>query len=326
MKARILFIFPMVVSLIFGLTLAAHSQEKAYPNKSVQIIIGQRAGGGLDLFFRLLSEELKNIWKVPVTIENQAAAMGVTAANAVANSKKDGYTFLGSIVGSLSSLTAANPGGPLNLLRDFDPIFINIDYASMLFFVRSDSDFKTLKDIVDYARANPGKLICGTTPRGTEIHLQWELFKRVAKLDMSTIAFSGTSEVIPQLLGGHIQIAGTSDVGAKPFIDSGRVRGFVTDTRSLVFPEIPTFIESGYPDVNLFGSFALFGPHGLPPTVIKTWQSALESILKGPKFTASTKKLGFKTNYQTDSERILDFLKKDVEKYSRFTPEELGWK
>jgi tripartite-type tricarboxylate transporter receptor subunit TctC len=274
----------------------------------------------------MLAEELKNIWKVPVTVENQATAMGATAASAVANSKKDGYNILGGLIGTLSSMTAANPSGPLHLMRDFDPIFADIEYSAMVFLVRSDSPFKTLKDIVDYAKANPGKLICGTTPKGTEIFLNWELFKRVAKVDITTLAFSGTSEVIPQLLGGHIQIAGISDVGAKPYTDAGKMRAFALDSYSLVLENIPTFAASGYPEVNLFGSFSLLGPRGLPPAVLKTWQGALDTILKNDKFITETKKLGFKTNYQTDTEKLRDFCRKEVEKYSQFTPEDLGWK
>jgi tripartite-type tricarboxylate transporter receptor subunit TctC len=325
MKSK-LFSMALLLAFAFGLNGTVHSQEKAFPAKGVQLVVGMRAGGGFDLFFRLLAEELKKNWKVPVNVENQDGAMGVVAANAVATGRKDGYTVLATVVGTLSSISAANPKGAVNLLRDFDPIFVNPDYASMLFFVRSESTFKTLKDLVDHARAKPGDLICGTTPRGTEIHLQWELFKRVAKLDVTTLAYSGSSEVIPQLLGGHIQIAGTSDAAAKPYIDAGKVRGLVTDTRSIVIPEMPTFIESGYPDVNLFGSFALLAPHGTPPAVIKAWHDTLEGIFKDAAFIVSTRKLGFKSNYQLDSPKITDFFKKEVSKYSRFTPEELGWK
>ncbi len=326
MKARISYIISMVVVFVVGFNLTGYSQEKGYPNKPVQLIVASRAGGGIDLFFRMLSEELKKQWKVSMPIENQTGAMGVTAANAVAVAKKDGYTFCGIQLGILSSMAAAKPDSPINLLRDFDPVLVNIDYASMVLAVRSDSPFKTVKDIVTYAKEKPGELVCGTTQRGSEIFLNWELLKRSTKIDAATLAFTGSAEAIPQILGGHIQLCITSDVTAKPYIDAGRMRGIATDTRSLLFPELPTFIESGYPDVNLFGCFTLLAPKGVSPAILKTWTSALEIVLKDPEFVASTKKLGFKTNYQLDAKKNEDFFKGEIKKYSRFSPEDLGWK
>ena len=325
MKAKLLSIFSLAAILIGGFSSVGYPQEK-YPNRPVQIVVAHRAGGGVDLFFRLLAEELKRSWRVPVNVENQFSAGGMTAANTVAQSKKDGNAILGIIVGILSTMTAVKPDGPVNLTRDFDPILINPGYASVIYVVKSDSKFKTLKDVINYAKEKPGDLICGTGPRGTENFLEWELLKRVAKVDITTLSYQGSAEVYPQLLGGHIQIGGGADTSAKPYIDSGRMRPLVVDMKSPILPDVPTFAEAGYPEVNLITTIALLGPKGLPPAVTKGWDSAVKAILKDPEFLASLKKAGLNNYIESDPVKMRDFLNGEVKKYAQFTPEQLGLK
>jgi tripartite-type tricarboxylate transporter receptor subunit TctC len=319
------FLLMLATVLISGLSSAAFPQEK-YPTRPVEIVVAHRAGGGVDLFFRLLSEELKKTWKVPVTVENQFSAGGVTAANAVAQAKKDGHTVLGIIVGVLSTMTAVKPDGPVNLMRDFDPVLINPGYASVIYLVNSDSKFKTLKDIINYAKEKPGELICGTGPRGTENFLEWELLKRVAKVDITTLSYQGSAEVYPQLLGGHIQIGGGADTSSKAYIDSGRMRPIVVDMKSPILPNVPTFAEAGYPEVNLITTVALLGPKGLPANVAKAWDSAAKAIFKDSGFLASLKKAGLNNHVETDPVKMREFLNGEVKKYAQFTPEQLGFK
>jgi tripartite-type tricarboxylate transporter receptor subunit TctC len=304
---------------------AIGAQEK-FPNKPVQIVVAHRAGGGVDLFFRVVAEELKKTWKVPVTVENQFSAGGMTAANAVAQSKKDGHTVLGIIVGILSTVTAVKPDGPVNLTRDFDPLLINPGYASVIYLVKSDSKFKTLKDVINYAKEKPGELICGTGPRGTENFLEWELLKKVAKVDITTLSYQGSAEVYPQLLGGHIQIAAGADTSSKPYVDSGRMRPLVVDMKSPILPDVPTFTEAGYPEVNLITTVALLGPKGLPSSVTKGWESTVKTILKDTEFLSSLKKAGLNNYIEADPVKMREFLNGEVKKYAQFTPEQLGLK
>ncbi|MBI2997636.1 MAG: tripartite tricarboxylate transporter substrate binding protein [Deltaproteobacteria bacterium] len=323
---KILFtIFSCVAILTSGFGSVSYSQEK-YPSGPVELIVAHRAGGGVDLFFRLLAEELKKTWKVPVNVENRFSAGGMTAANAVAQSRKDGHAVLGIIVGILSTMTAVKPDGPVNLTRDFDPILINPGYASVIYVVKSDSKFKTLKDVINYAREKPGDLICGTGPRGSENFLEWELLKRVARVDITTLSYQGSAEVYPQLLGGHIQIGGGADTSARPYIDAGRMRPLVVDMKSPILPDVPTFAEAGYPEVNLITTIALLGPKGLPPAVTKAWDSAVKAILKNPEFLASLKKAGLNNHIEGDPVKMREFLTGEVKKYAQFSPEQLGLK
>jgi len=325
MKRNIIFIFSLALVLTVGFSSVGYPKEKGYPTKRIQIVVNHRAGGGIDLFFRQLSEELKNYWKVPVSVLNKAGAMGLAGCNTVVKAEPDGYTLLGTLLGILTTVTAAKPDGILNLLRDFAPVLIDAGYCSGIYTVRSDSKFKSLKDIIKYAKKNPGDLIYGSGPRGGETFLEWELLKRLAKVDIPIVPYSGGSEVMLQLLGGHIHIGGSSEFSANKHIKAGKLRPIAVDIKSSVFPDVPTFVESGYPEINLFGSVGLFGPKGLSPAVTKSWESALKVVLKDPKYLASLKRIGGNANFLKSTEKMNEFLKGEIEKYSRFTPKQLGW-
>jgi tripartite-type tricarboxylate transporter receptor subunit TctC len=312
---------------VFGFNSTTYSQEKEYPNNPIQIFVTSRPGEGIDFFFRLLAEELKSSWKVPVNIINKPEGSGMVAASVVANANKDGYTILGTLTGNLASITVAKPkDGPVNLFRDFDPIAVYFGYNSALMVVRSDSKFKTLNDIINYAREKPGDLICASGQVGTPTYIDFELLKRLAKIDIAHMPTSGTAEQVTKLLGGHIHVIIATDRTAMPHIEAGKLRGIVADIKSAIFPDIPTFAESGYPEINVLQSMTILGPKGLPPAVIKTWERDLRVFPKDTKLAAQIKKGGYNVNLLMGTEELNKFFKEEVEKYSRFTSEELGWK
>jgi tripartite-type tricarboxylate transporter receptor subunit TctC len=152
------------------------------------------------------------------------------------------------------------------------------------------------------------------------------MFRRSSKLDITTLAFSGTAELIPQLLGGHIQIGAGVDVSHRPHIEAGRLRPIVVSAKSTIFPDVPTFADYGYPEINLGASNPLMAPKDLPPAIFKALENALETVVKDPNYIASFKKTGYNTTFQFGLEKNKDFVKRIIEKLSQFNPEELGWK
>ena len=302
----------------------AYPAGKEYPNKPIQIILPHSAGGGIDIYLRLVSEELTKRWKVPVNVINKPGGGGAVAASEVANSEKDGYTILGMLLTQIASMTAANPKGTVNLLRDFDPIAVN-SYVAVTIVTRTESEFKSFDDLLKYVREKPGEVIMGTSEVGSTIHLDSLILNRVANIKITLVPLQGTSEIIPNVLGGHFQLGFINEVLAKPHIQSGKMRALVSDIPS-PFLNVPTFADKGYPQVNIANIMSVLGPKGLPPAVLKTWQETLEAILKDPNFVAAYKKLGYNINMITGAEKLNKFLKDEVDKLSKFTPEELGWK
>jgi tripartite-type tricarboxylate transporter receptor subunit TctC len=322
MKAKSLF---FLVVILFGFNSVGYPQVMEYPNKPIQIIEGHPPGGGIDIFYRLLSEELSKTWKVPVNILNKPAAVGAVAASEVANAEKDGYTFLAILLGQLAAMSVANPKSPVHLLRDFDPVEVNT-YAAQLLVTRSDSKFNSLEEVVAYARQKPGEVLCGTTQLGSNFHLLALLFNRLAKINITILPVEGSQIVMTNVLGGHFDLGTTNDVLARPQVAAGKIKVLVSDIKSTLPIPVPTFAEKGYPEVDLVISMTLLGPKGLPPAILKTWENTLETIMKDPKFQASLNKLGFTVSMITGTERLNKRLKEEIDKYSRFTPEELGWK
>ncbi len=325
MKPKSLLTGSMVALLVVGINLSVYAQEKKYPNKAIQILVPYAPGTGMDLFMRLVAEQVKKDWKVPVNIINNAAAGGMIAAEEVAHGRKDGYTLLSCLESTLGTMTAANPEGPIHLLRDFTPIFFNYAYNVCMLCVKSDSEFKSLEDVVDYARKNPGKLICSTPVVGTDAYLKFLLFRRQAKINLVHLPFSNMAENINALLGGHSQVAIVTEGPGKPQIEAGRMRALASDIKPLSFPDVPTFIEKGYDHVNLPTNLLILGPKGLPAEVIEAWEKPIKVLSKDPQFISSCHKVGVKVDLRLGTEKLQSMLKEALEKYSKFTPEELGW-
>lgn len=314
--------FCLLAAILFGLTSTGYAQVRDYPKKPIQIIAGHAAGSSIDIFYRLLAEGVSNRWKVPVNVFNKPTASGSVAASEVANSEKDGYTLLAALVSTLATVSVGNPKSPVHILRDFDPIEIHTFGANVMW-VRADSPFKSLDDVVDYARKKPGELICGVSEMGSTSHLLMLLFKRLAKIDITVVNNDGPPQVIAGVLGGHFNLGWSNHTLATPLVAAGKIRTLASDIKCPL--GIPTFTEKGYP-VSLTLLMGLMGPKGMPPTVIKAWEDALNVAMNDPKFQASINKLGFIMSMTTGTDNLNKLLKEEVARYSRFTPEELGWK
>ena len=214
---------------------------QSFPNKPIELVVSSSPGGGVDLIFRLIAEDLAKNLKIQINVANQTAGAGAIAAEKVAAARKDGYTLLGTLLGQVATMSVANPKAPANLLRDFQPIAILHGYAAVIMLGRADSDIKTLKDLVAQAQKKPGDLIVAVGPPGTSLTLEVELLKRAAKVDITSLPFAGSAQGITNLLGGHVNFAMASDVAAQPHIKAGKLVGIAVDVESAVLPDVPTF-------------------------------------------------------------------------------------
>jgi tripartite-type tricarboxylate transporter receptor subunit TctC len=318
LKALILILAP------FWLTPGLYAQ--GFPSKPIEVVVASSPGGGVDLIFRLIAEELGKNLKAQVNVVNQPAGAGAIAAEKVAGSRKDGYTLLGSLLGQVATMSAANPKGPVQLVRDFQPIAILHGYAAVIMLGRADAEFKTLKDVVAHAQKKPGELIVAVGPPGTSLTLEVELLKRAAKIDLTALPFAGSAQAITNLLGGHVSFAMASDVAAQPHIKAGKLVGIAVDVESAVLPGVPTFAKQGYPQVNLLASVAFLAPKGLPDGTAKILSDAIRQTVHEPKLQENLKKRGYNIDLRTETADVNRLVKEEIEKYSRFTPQDLGWK
>jgi tripartite-type tricarboxylate transporter receptor subunit TctC len=319
MKART---FCLVAAILSAIASAGHAQTKDYPRKPIQIVVAHAAGSAVDIFYRLYAEEMSRALKVPVNLVNKPTASGSVAANEVAHAPKDGYTLLAALVGQQTTLSIANPKNPTNILRDFDPIEVHT-YAANTLFTKADSQFKSLEDVIDQARKKPGEIILGLSEMGSNSHLESSQFIRLAKVDVTQVFNEGPPQIITGVLGGHYHLGWGNHVNITPLVASGKVRALATDIKSPL--GVPTFTEKGYP-VYLPLLMGLFAPKGTPATVLKAWEEATNAAMRDEKFQASINKLTFIVTMTTGPDKLDKLLKEEYARYSKFTPEELGWK
>ena len=312
------------IVLIVGQVTSAQAQS--FPNKPIELVVPSSPGGGVDLLFRLISEELSKTVKVQVNVVNQPAGAGAIAAEKVAKSNKDGYTLLGSLLGQIATMSVANPKGTVNLVRDFQPVAILHGYAAVIMLSRSDSDLKTVKDVVAMAQKKPGEIIVGVGPTGTSLTLEVELLKRAAKIDITPLPFAGSAQTITNLLGGHVGLAMASDVSALPHIKSGKLQGVAVDVNSAPLPEVATFAKQGYPQVNLLAHLAFLAPKGTPDATTKILADAIRKTLQDQKLEENLKTRGYNVELRIAPAELNKLVKEEIEKYSRFSADELGWK
>ena len=316
--------FMIVALAVLGLRPALYGQN--FPTKPIELVVSSSPGGGIDLIFRLLAEELAKTLKVQVNVVNQPAGAGAIAAEKVAGARKDGYTLLGSLLGQVATMSVANPKAPANLVRDFQPIAILHGYAAVIMLGRADAEFKNLKDVVSQAQKKPGDLIVAVGPVGTSLTLEVELLKRAAKIDITSLPFAGSAQAMTNLLGGHVNFAMASDVAAQPHIKAGKLIGLAVDVESAVLPDVPTFAKQGFPQVNLLASVAFLAPNGLPDATAKILADAIRKTVEEPKLKENFKARGYNVDLRTSAADLNKLIKEEIDKYSRFTPEDLGWK
>ena len=270
-----------VVALCLLLSVGA-VQAQAFPTKAVRIVVPFGAGGVADLTARTVGQKLSESLGQPVLIDNKPGAGGVAAGDAVAKAEPDGHTLL-----LMSNGTAVSAGLfkslPFDTLRDFAPIstLATFDIAVI---TTAESRFKTLGELVVFAKANPGKLNVGTINIGSTQNLAAELFKSAAAIDMQIVPFNGTPAVVTALRGGQIDAAVEILGPVMTQINAKALRALAVTgaKRSVVLPDVPTANESGIGGLNASSWNGLAAPAKTPPTVIARLNKDIAAAVNSP--------------------------------------------
>jgi len=284
--------FILIVTLACLLWIGS-SQAQDYPKGPVQIVIPFGPGGLTDIFWRSTSEFIGNNMKGTIVLINKPGGGGVVGTSFVVNAKPDGYTLMSANSDPLSMSPVFLPNVPYNPEKDVTYIAKLAAFAFTVS-VRSDSPFKTLEEVVAFAKANPKKLKCAVMGIGSTPHIILEVFNRDAKIEITPIPFDSGGESITNLLGGHTDLCVNSLPSTKSHILAGKVRvlAFCSPKRLPDFPEVPTMTEKGYKKSSIATGVGLAGPKGLASTIVSKWEEAIEKTLKDPKVIAIIEKLG----------------------------------
>jgi tripartite-type tricarboxylate transporter receptor subunit TctC len=274
------FILNVLAALLWLLMCNPSSAQSNYPNRPVRIVVGFPAGTAPDVSARILANKFAESWGVPVTVENVTGAGSNIATERVAKSTPDGYTLL---MGGNSALVVSPSlyeKLPYDPVKDF-ALISQVFVAANILTVHPDVPAKTLQELVALAKAQPGKLTYGHAGIGTSQHLAGELFKYMAHVDVTPVAYRGSTAVVPDLLAGRLTMFFGNVVNVMPLIRDGKLRAVAVTSlkRSAVAPEIPTFAESGFPGFEAVPWFGLMVPAGTPPDIIdKVYRETVKDL------------------------------------------------
>ncbi|HKS84488.1 MAG TPA: tripartite tricarboxylate transporter substrate-binding protein [Pseudolabrys sp.] len=303
-----------LTAALTGLTAPARAQAD-YPNRPVQLIIAYGAGTIGDVSMRIVAEKLSNKLGKNFVVENRPGAAGVIAAKAAALAAPDGYTLF--LIGNSYAIsTAWFKSLPYDVVKDFVPISAVATF-DFLVATRSDSKFKSMQDVIAYARANPGKLGIATLSPGTTQNLGVELLKVVAGVDVTAVPFRNSPDAVGALLRGDVDIDIDSYAPLKSLLEAGKINVIATTGRNRVgfLQGVPTVIESGIPDFDVTSWNGIAAPAGAPPVIISRLNQAVVEALQSPEAQATGRKLGMEMRGSTPQE-LQARLKNDIGKWS----------
>ena len=265
-----------VLAMLAG---AAGAQTGDWPNRPIRLVVAGPAGAGMDIYARLLAAPLQAALKTSIVVDNKAGANSLIGNDTVAKAAPDGYTLLF----TPSSAVAINPivvaKMPYDTLKDLLPV-AQIGAGGILLMTNPASGFKSLQDMVRYAKANPGKLTYGSWGNGSTGHLVMEGIKVHYGLDMQHVPYKGTAAVVNDLLGDNIKVAFTDIASPVPHIRSGKLvaMGATGSGRGPALPEVPTLTEQGY-KFDADGWYGMFAPAGTPMPIVRRINEEINKIL-----------------------------------------------
>ncbi|MDB5924153.1 MAG: hypothetical protein JWN13_3089 [Betaproteobacteria bacterium] len=293
---------------------SAFAQQQKYPVKPVRIIVPYAPGGGADVVARVIAQRMSETVQQPVVVDNRAGGGGTIGSETAVRATPDGYT-LAFVSGAYTTMAALHKL-PYDAVKDITPI-VMVGEASSIAVVHPSVPVMTVKELVAYAKANPGKLNYGSGGTGGFSHLVTALFELMAGVRMTHIPYKGTGPALNDLLGGQLQVIIGSTPSTAPHVKSGRLRGIgvTSKVRSSALPDVPPIAETvpGYYAPLLYG---MWGPKGLPTDVVMFWNREVAKLLQTPQMKERL------TNDGIDAaggapDQFRDALRSDVERWQK---------
>ena len=291
---RVILLLGLKTLMAVGATvfcLGVQAQDAQWPTKSIRLVVPYTPGGGTDILGRMLGRRLADALGVSIVIENRPGSDGSIGTDVVAKASPDGYTLL--IDGTSQAYNVAfGKKLPYDSVRDLAPIAQTAN-QQVLLIVNAKVPIQSVQQLIDYARANPGKLSYGASSNANALPM--ELFKILTKTDIVHVPYRGSGPMLNDLLGGQVELSMSGAAAPLPHVRAGslRVLGIGDDRRSTSLPEFPTISEAGVPGFQTLQWSGVYAPAATPRVIIERLNREIVSILKDPVFIKQVIEVGF---------------------------------
>ncbi len=311
----------LVAAIGFSIMGSLKVSAEDYPTKPVRIVVPFAAGGGTDLIARSFANNLSEMWRQPVVVDNRGGAGGRIGTALVAKAKADGYTIL---FGSATVITVA-PALHENL--DYDPIkelapVVEIAYTPQVLSAHPSFPAKSVKDLVQLANNKPGEVLYSNAGIGSAGHMTMALFESVAKIRLNNISYTGAGPALAALIGGHVHIIFNIVNTTLPQQKSGKINplGVSSLKRTELMPDVPTIAESGYPGFDTSVWYGLFVPTGTPQPIVRKIHKDMIQLIQMPKMKEVLISTGFST-VGSNPEQFRSKVRAEVDTWRRLVKE-----
>ena len=291
---------------------------QSYPAKPIRLVVPYPPGGPLDIMARAIGQKLTEAWGQAVVVDNRAGAGGNIGADLVAKSPADGYTLLMGAVATHAINPTLYAKIPYDPVKDFSPVALVAQVPNILVVTPSIAA-KTVKELIDLARAKPGSLNFGSGSTGSTGHLAGELFNTMAGVKMVHIPYKGGAPAMADLLGGQVQLMFDNLANALPNVKAGKLRALAVTTlaRSRAMPELPTIAESGLPGFDLTTWFGVMAPAGTAPEIVAKLNAEIVLALNAKDMHERLEKMGAEVPANNTPEHFAAFIRAEATKYAK---------
>jgi tripartite-type tricarboxylate transporter receptor subunit TctC len=311
----------LLLAVLSLLSLNALAQD-TYPSKPIRMVVGYAPGGGTDVVARLVAARLTSQLGQSVIVENRPGNSGILAASQVAKTAPDGYTIMMGVI----SLNAIQPNlvanFPYDPVKDLAPVTLTGSTPHLLVSHPSTS-ITSIKELIAYAKANPGKLSFPSAGNGTTPHIAGELFLSMAGVKMVHVPYKSTGQSMPDLIAGRLEVGFDTLASAIPHVRSGKLRPLAVSsaTRLADLPAVPTVDEAGLPGYRFGTWYGVFAPGGTPPAIVNRLHAEINKGLQSPDLRAKYAEMGMDDSVTRTPEEFAALVRADIARFAKLIKE-----
>lgn len=318
---------PLIKKLLRAAVIAAFAlpllvQAQAWPNKTIRWIVGFAPGGGTDIVGRALAQKVSEQLGQPVIIENRAGASGTIGADVVAKAAPDGYTFLLGHANSNAIAPFVLAKIPFDPIADFTPVTY-IGYVPNVLVVHPAVNARSVEELIELAKREPGKLTYASSGVGSTQHLAGALFNKLAGTTMVHVPYKGSGQAIVDLIGGQVNMNFDTMPPVLEQIKAGKIRALAISTpqRLPQLPDVPTFEEKNIRGFDVTNWYSIMGPKGLPRDIVARMDEAVKKAMADPSIRTALEAQGVQFGGARTPDEFSTFLRAELNKYSRLVKE-----